>query len=133
GSIYLYNEVDDEDILTGHKNLFRVLNPFHLQTFNGPSLVRALAANKFRTTFLTHIDREFACLARFDATVNMEPISESQLVQRIAGCRHARDRAILSDEGNVRKRFEEEWKTILPRAFEDGPARIDNKGRVRLL
>jgi SAM-dependent methyltransferase len=133
GSIYLYNEVDDEDILNGGKSIFRVLNPFHMQTFDGSSLVRALAANKFRTTFLTHIDGEFACLVRLDPEVEMEPIPPPELEKRLTAYRRARDRSIISADERVRSIFQSEWPDLVTRAVGEGLAYVDGRGKVRLV
>lgn len=132
GKLYLYNEVDDEEIVAKGKNMFRVLNPFHLQTFDGPSLVRALAANKFDTIFLTHINGELACLAVLNPETKLQAISQAELDQRLIGYRQARDRAILTAEESVKSRFETEWSTVVSRALAEGIASMDSQGRVKV-
>ena len=74
GQVYFYNEPDDRDFCVNLKIIYSVLNPFHLQTFDGPSLVRALAARQFETLFLTHLNNELACLVRFDPDIKLQEI-----------------------------------------------------------
>ena len=52
GHLYLYQEPMEGEFLDRGKSMFNTLNPFHLQTFNQPSAVRALEANGFEVDLL---------------------------------------------------------------------------------
>lgn len=64
GHLYLFNEPDEREYLVQGKSMFNTLNPFHMQAFDGPSLVRALEANGFAVKFSTLYSGSHICLAQ---------------------------------------------------------------------
>ena len=63
GHLYVFNEPMEGEFLDRGKSMFNTLNPFHLQTFNEGSAVRALEANGFRLKFCLSRDDLFLGLA----------------------------------------------------------------------
>src|SRR6185295_14749122 len=51
GHLYLYSEFVEAEFLDQSQSMFNTMNPFHMQTFNTPSALRALDANGFSTVF----------------------------------------------------------------------------------
>jgi SAM-dependent methyltransferase len=150
GHLYLYNEPDEADFLTGGKSMFNTLNPFHLQTFDAPSLVRGLRANGFASTFVAHHDGHIVVLATADgsaggsvhlkvdttyegeARVDDDRIGEDERQRRLSAYERARTVAILSLPEPLRHHFASEWEAVVARAFVHGWTDVDRQGRMRL-
>jgi SAM-dependent methyltransferase len=120
GHLYLYNEPDEADFLDGGKSMFKTLNPFHLQTFDLPSLSRLLLAAGFRTIFSTHYQGNCVVLAEL-AEPTLAPLGGK-----------ARDRSILMLPDTLRGHFRDEWEPLMARAFDAGLVTLDEKGALRL-
>jgi SAM-dependent methyltransferase len=133
GYLYLYNEPDDAEYLSEGKSMFSTMNAFHLQTFDGRSLVRALAANGFSVTFLTRFGGHFLCLCRMDdETRPPEAMEASELERRRRLYLQARDTAILMVPARFRGRVAELWEGAAERALAAGTAEIGERGDVRI-
>lgn len=132
GHLYLYNEMDEAEIMELDQSMFKLMNPFHMQIFSPTSLVRALAARGFEVVFLTHTDPvHMVCLARKAAPVR-EPMPTSERNRRLGLYATARDLAILLVPEERRQLFAAEWNQVLERATRAELVRIDGRGRVRL-
>jgi hypothetical protein len=131
GHLYLYNEPDEADFLDGRKSMFKTLNPFHLQTFDLPSLTRALQAAGFRVIFSTHYQGNCVVLAEM-AEPHLEPMGGKARNRRLARYAAARDRSILMLPESLRGHFRCEWEAVVARAFEAGLVTLDDKGTLRL-
>ena len=134
GYLYLYNEPDDAEYLTEGKSMISTMNAFHLQTFDGKSLVRALAANGFSVTFLTRFGGHLLCLCRKDeqqppASATMD---DRELDRRRTLYLQARDTAILMMAGRHRERVAGLWESAAERALAAGTAEIGERGDVRV-
>jgi hypothetical protein len=111
--------------------MFKTLNPFHLQTFDLPSLTRALQAAGFRTVFSTHYQGNCVVLAEL-AEPQLDPIGSKARGRRLSRYAAARDRSILMLPEGVRGHFRDEWEALMARAFEAGLVTLDDKGALRL-
>jgi SAM-dependent methyltransferase len=131
GHLYLYNEPDEADFLGGGKSMFNTLNPFHLQAFDAPSLVRGLRANGFATTFVAHHEGHVILLAT-PADAEVAEFSEDDRRRRLAAYEKARTVAILSLPDHLRPHFAAEWEAVVERAFVNGWTDFDRRGRMRL-
>ena len=131
GHLYLYNEPDEADFLETGKSMFKTLNPFHLQTFDLPSLKRVLQANGFRTVFATHYQNNCVVLAEV-AEPRMDPLGAKARGRRLAQYATARDRSILMLPDTLRGHFRDEWEDVIARAFKSGLVTLDDKGALRL-
>ena len=131
GRLYLYNEPDEADFLAGGKSMFKTLNPFHLQTFDLPSLKRALEANGFNPVFSTHYQNNCVVLAEV-ADPRVEPLAPKARRRRLARYATARDRSILMLPDSLRGYFRDEWEDVIARAFTSGLVTLDDKGALRL-
>jgi hypothetical protein len=131
GHLYLYNEPDEADFLDGGKSMFKTLNPFHLQTFDLPSLSRLLRAAGFRTIFSTHYQGNCVVLAEL-AEPTLEPLGGKARARRLARYSAARDRSILMLPDTLRGHFRDEWEPLMARAFDAGLVTLDEKGALRL-
>jgi hypothetical protein len=132
GHLYLYNEPDDAEYLDLKQSMFNVLNPFHMQAFDRASLVRALASNGFRSSYISHAGHNFFVLAERVDEVTPVPMADDERRQRAAAYARARDHSILRLEETQRGRFSAEWNAVVERAVVDGIADMDDAGRVRL-
>jgi SAM-dependent methyltransferase len=132
GHVYFYSEPDDAEILADGKSMFNTLNAFHLQTFNGPSFVRALAANGLETVFLTHHEGNIICLAKAAPAAAAPRIEARELEGRIAGYKDARDAAVLMLPEQARARLGSEWPAVVERALRKGIAEFSPDGRIRI-
>lgn len=131
GHVYFYNEPDDAEYLAEDgQSMIRRLNPFHLQAFDGPSLLRALAANGFEVIFQHRYQGEFVCLCRVTRGARC-PMSSKERDRRVALHQRARDAAVLMLPPATRQRFAAEWDAITERAFAAGMAEIGEDGDVR--
>jgi hypothetical protein len=132
GHLYLYNEMDETEFLGTKRSMFRTLNPFHMQVFNGASLSRALASRGFEVVFLGHSDRiHMLCLARKTSPSQM-PIEQSELKRRLKQYRTARDISILGLPVERRGPFASEWDAVVERSLISGAAKMDERGRLKI-
>jgi hypothetical protein len=131
GHLYLYNEPDEAEFIDEGRSMINTLNAFHLQTFDGPSLVRALAVNGFEVVLQTQYGGSFMCLAR-----SSEPAAVVQTAKELAERRRhyarARDVALMSAPAHLRSRFGALWQEAADRTLAGGDAEVDHTGRVRL-
>lgn len=132
GHLYLYNEPDDAEYLTGNQSMLATLNPLHMQSFDRPSLARALGANGFDVLFHKRRDENHICLAKMTGA-SWTPMTEQDRKRRVRSYRRARDRAILSLQGDLRARFAGEWEQVVARGVKDGVVEFDAEGRLRLI
>jgi SAM-dependent methyltransferase len=133
GHLYLYNEPDEADFLDTGKSIFNTLNPFHLQTFDGPSLARALQSAGFEPMFIGHCHDDCVALARVPGPSSWQPISTKERVRRVARYAKARDRSILMLPEPLRDRFASEWDAVVERAFAARLIDFDGDGQLRLV
>jgi SAM-dependent methyltransferase len=129
GHLYLYNEPDEREFLDRPQSIFNVLNPFHLQTFDAPSLVRALATAGFAPVFVTHTDMNIAGLFR-KGEAAADALPPRDRAKRLAAYGRARDYAILALPDDRRAPFAGEWDRVVERAVVHGQATIDARGRL---
>jgi hypothetical protein len=132
GHLYLYNEPDEGEFTAEGRSMFNTLNAFHLQTFDGPSLARALAANRFEVVFQSHHGGSFICLARAVPEPAAVSLAPKDLADRRRRYAHARDVALMSAPEHVRARFGSLWQEAADRTLAAGDAEVDHTGRVRL-
>jgi SAM-dependent methyltransferase len=132
GHLYLYNEPDDAEFLEHGQSMFRVLNPFHLQTFDRPSLQRMLRVNGFEPVFIGHTELNFFCLARKVSERRMTAMTADELDARAAAYQRARDHAILRLPEELQTRFAGELAEVKERAVIAGTAALDERGRLLL-
>jgi len=132
GHLYLYNEPDDAEYLSGKQSMLATLNPLHMQAFDQKSLRRGLAANGFDVVFQRRRNLSHMCLAR-RADVEWTPMNEAERNVRIKRYRRARDRAILSVREDVRPRFGDEWSAVVERGVTQGIVEFDAEGNLRLV
>ena len=131
GYVYFYNEPDDRHVLK-EQSIIAHLNPLHLQTFDRPAMVRALAANGFEVTFIKARNYQFVVLARaVDGKAAWTPIAPGKLQQRIEAYRIARDRAILKLPPEMRPRMGAEWSGAIEHGLAAGALEFDNRGQLR--
>jgi len=134
GHLYLYNEPDESDFTRNGKSMFNTLNAFHLQTFDGPSLTRALRLSGFEPVFVTHHRGNLIALARAGSTGEGWPrMSTDERVRRLAAYRKARDLAILRLPDPLRGRFASEWDEVVERSFAAGLIDFDAAGHLRFV
>jgi SAM-dependent methyltransferase len=134
GHVYLYNEPDESDFLDAGKSIFNTLNAFHLQTFDGPALARALRSAGFEPVFIGHLHDNCIALARVAADASpWDPISKKELPRRVAKYAQARDLGILSLPDRLRGVFASEWDAIVQRAFAAKTIDFDGDGNLRIL
>jgi SAM-dependent methyltransferase len=134
GHLYLYNEPDESDFLDNGKSIFNTLNAFHLQTFDGASLARALQSAGFEPVYIGHHHDNCIALARVAAdTAVWHPISKKELARRVAKYAQARDLGIVSLPDRLRGLFAGEWDAVVQRAFAAKAIDFDGDGNLRLL
>ena len=108
GHVYFYNEADDAEILQDGQSIFKVMNAFHLQTFDVDSLARVLSANGFKPLFVTR-HRGLVCLAqRAEMSDSWPRISAKDLRARQRAYLNARDASLLMIPGSQRWRIGDE-------------------------
>ena len=132
GHVYFYNEPEDTEFLHGAQSMLATLNPLHMQTFDQGSLVRALAARGLSVVFLKSRNLNHMCLAKAGAAA-WSPMSESERQARLQAYREAYDRAVLSLQPDVRRRFADEWQQVVERGVAEGLAEFDSDGNLRLV
>jgi SAM-dependent methyltransferase len=132
GHVYLYNEPDERDFLDDGKSMINSLNAFHMQTFDGSSLARALGACGFEPVFITHHFGNLIALAKAAPDVRWTRMPADERQRRITAYRNARDRAILKLPDHLRWRFAGEWDAVVERTVASGRANFDDRGKLRL-
>jgi SAM-dependent methyltransferase len=134
GHLYLYGEFIEREFLEDGSSMFNTMNPFHMQTFNGPSAVRALEANGFRVIFTTTHENHFVGLAqRSDEITDAWPrMEDRERRKRIAAYRLANDLAVLRVPDGLRDRVAKEWDGALERSLANGTAELMKKGHVKV-
>jgi len=134
GYLYLYNEPMEGEFLERGKSMFNTLNPFHLQTFNQPSAVRALEANGFKVIFCTVRDDLFLAVAQAIERTddNWQRMSDSERSRRRSAYRVANDTAILRVPEHLRGPFAADWDAIVERSLASGVATRTKDGRIRV-
>jgi SAM-dependent methyltransferase len=132
GHLYLYNEPDEADFLDSGKSMFKTLNPFHLQTFDPPSLSRVLQAAGFHTVFSTHYQGNCVVLAKRAEPSMPAPPGPKARKRRLARYAAARDRSILMLPDGLRGHLRDEWEAVVARGFESGLVALDARGRLCL-
>jgi SAM-dependent methyltransferase len=134
GHLYLYQEPMEGEFLDRGKSMFNTLNPFHLQTFNQPSAVRALEANGFKVIFCTVRDDLFLAIAQAVdwPSDSWERMSDSERSRRRSAYRVANDTAILRVPEHLRAPFAKDWDAIVERSLASGVATRNKDGRIRV-
>lgn len=134
GYLYLYQEPMEGEFLDRGKSMFNTLNPFHLQTFNQASAVRALEANGFKVIFCAVRDDLFLALAQAIDPPNdgWERMSDSERSRRRSAYRVANDTAILRVPEHLRAPFAGEWEDIVERAVAAGLVTRARDGRIKV-
>jgi len=133
GHLYLYNEPLEGEFLERGKSMFNTLNPFHLQTFNQASAVRALEANGFKVIFCNVRDDLFLALAQAaDSPADWERMGESERSRRRSAYRVANDTAILRVPEHLRAPFAKDWDAVVERSLASGIATRSKDGRIRV-
>jgi SAM-dependent methyltransferase len=133
GYAYFYNEPDDAEFLDENQSMFNVLNAFHLQTFDRPSLLRALGAFGFEPVFVAHDRGNLVVLARLARGHEaLTPMSDAAVAERLAKYSVARDMAILRVPERRRAVFADEWPKIVERAFLAGRIEMGSDGKPRV-
>lgn len=132
GHLYLYNELDDAEILQAGQSMLTYFNPLHLQTFDQRSLTRALAARGLEVAFLKRRNYTHMCLAR-RGSPDWAPMTEKERTDRVRAYQRARDRAVIQLPPDLRGRFADEWPDLVARSVAEGLAEFDEKGRLRVV
>jgi len=133
GHLYLYGEPMEGEFLDRGKSMFNTLNPFHLQTFNERSAVRALEANGFSVTFCTVRDDLFIAIAQVaDGSAGWTRMDDSERGRRRSAYRAANDTAILRVPEHLRAPFAKEWDGAVERSLASGAATRTKDGRIRV-
>jgi SAM-dependent methyltransferase len=134
GYLYLYQEPMEGEFLDRGKSMFNTLNPFHLQTFNQASAVRAIEANGFKVIFCAVRDDLFLALAQAidPSNDNWERMSDSERSRRRSAYRVANDTAILRVPEHLRAPFANDWDGIVERSLASGVAMRTKDGRIRV-
>ena len=134
GHLYLYNEPDESDFLDSGKSIFNTLNAFHLQTFDGASLARALQSAGFEPVYIGHHHDNCIALARVAGEgASWDPVGKKELARRLASYTQARDLGILSLPERLRGLFAEEWESVVQRAFAAKTIDFDGDGNLRIV
>jgi SAM-dependent methyltransferase len=134
GHLYVYQEPMEAEFLDRGKSMFNTLNPFHLQTFNEASAVRALEANGFKVIFCTVRDDLFLALAQALEVPagGWHRMSDSERSRRRSAYRVANDAAILRVPEHLRAPFAEDWEAVVERALAAGVATRTRDGRIKV-
>jgi SAM-dependent methyltransferase len=134
GHLYLYNEPMEGEFLDRGKSMFNTLNPFHLQTFNQQSAVRALEANGFKVIFCAVRDDLFLAIAQAvdPPLADWQRMSESERSRRRSAYRVANDTAILRVPEHLRAPFAKDWDAVVQRSLAAGVATRTRDGRIRV-
>jgi hypothetical protein len=132
--MYLYSEFVEAEFLDESQSMFNTMNPFHMQTFDTASAVRALEANGFGMVFCTIVDRHFAALATRadDVPAAWGHMSERERERRIRLYRIAADHAVLQMPEALRGRVADQWDRALERSLANETAQIQKNGRIKV-
>jgi hypothetical protein len=124
----------EAEFLDEPHSMFNTMNPFHMQTFNTASAVRALEANGFRMVFCTMIDGHLAALAQMmdEAPSDWARTSDDERKRRVRLYRIASDLAVLQMPEPLRGRVAGEWEGALARSLANGTASIHKGGRIKV-
>jgi SAM-dependent methyltransferase len=134
GHLYLYNEPDERDFLESGKSIFNTLNAFHLQTFDGASLARALQSAGFEPVYIGHHHDNCVALARVAAgSATWDPMSKKELARRVTRYAQARDLGILLLPDRLKGLFASEWEAVVQRAFAAKTIDFDGDGNLRIV
>jgi hypothetical protein len=122
------------EFLDRGKSMFNTLNPFHLQTFNQQSAVRALEANGFKVIFCAVRDDLFLAIAQAvdPPLADWQRMSESERSRRRSAYRVANDTAILRVPEHLRAPFAKDWDAVVQRSLAAGVATRTRDGRIRV-
>ena len=132
GYVYFYNEPEDREVLEKGQSIIAHLNPLHMQTFDQPAIIRALATNGFEVTFIKSRDCAFMVLARaVEGTAAWTPITADALHRRIEAYKLARDRAILKMPADMRARLGDQWTDAIEHSLAAGAVAFDEQGQLR--
>jgi SAM-dependent methyltransferase len=132
GHLYLHNEPDDAEFLSGPMSMINTLNPFHMQVFDRRSLTRALAAGGFEPVYVGHHNGKLVFLARMTGACQQPSMDRRERDHRLAAYQKARDAAVLRLPERERWRFHDEWEQIVARAVAAGAADFDEGARLRI-
>jgi SAM-dependent methyltransferase len=134
GHLYLYSEFVEAEFLEETHSMFNTMNPFHMQTFNTASAVRALEANGFRMVFCTMVDGHLAGLAKMmdEVPSDWERMTEDERKRRRQRYRVASDLAVLQVPEQVRGRVADQWDGALKRSLANGTAEVLKNGRIKV-
>jgi SAM-dependent methyltransferase len=134
GHLYLYNEPDEADFLATGKSIFNTLNAFHLQTFDGAALARALQSAGFEPVYVGHYHDNCIALARVaPEETRWDRIKEKELARRVAQYSRARDLGILTLPDRLHGVFASEWDAVVQRAFAAKAIDFDGDGNLRVV
>ena len=134
GHVYLHNEPDDAEFLSGNQTMLATLNPLHMQAFDTMALARGMAANGFEPVFIKRQKNEaLLCLARMAEAPAFTPMTAKQCHSRLEQYRSAFDRAVLSVDERIRTRVASVWPAAVEHAVASGTAEFDERGRVRVV
>ena len=134
GHVYLHNEPDDAEFLSGNQTMLATLNPLHMQAFDPMALARGMAANGFEPIFVKRQKNEaLLCLARMSDAAVLTPMTPKQCQTRVEQYRSALDRAVLSVDERIRPRVASVWPAAVEHAVASGTAEFDERGRVRVV
>ena len=134
GHLYLYSEFVEAEFLEETHSMFNTMNPFHMQTFNTASAVRALEANGFRMVFCTMVDGHLAGLAQMmdEFPSDWQRMTEDERKRRRQRYRVASDLAVLQVPEQVRGRVADQWDGALKRSLANGTAEVLKNGRIKV-
>jgi cyclopropane fatty-acyl-phospholipid synthase-like methyltransferase len=134
GHLYLYSEFVEAEFLEETHSMFNTMNPFHMQTFNTASAVRALEANGFHMVFCTMVDGHLAGLAKMmdEFPSDWQRMTDDERKRRRWRYRVASDLAVLQLPEQVRGRVADQWDGALERALANGTAEILKNGRIKV-
>ena len=133
GHLYLFNEPDEREFTAEGKSIFNTLNAFHMQAFDGPSLVRMLEANGFRVQFSTLYNGTEICLAqKGEQGTAWSPIDQQSRQRRVDAYQKAERIASLLLPPHARTRIDGSWEALLQRGIDEGIVEINRKGSVKL-
>lgn len=133
GHVYVYNEPDDSEYLVGTASVIRVLNAFHLQAFDGPTLQHAFALNGFATRFMAHTDGyNLVLLAERVEEAPPPPRAPADVRARVTAYQQARLSALIRALPETESLVNCDWAAVTREAVARGLAELDVKGRVRV-
>jgi SAM-dependent methyltransferase len=134
GHVYLYAEFLEAEFLDESHSMFNTMNPFHMQTFNTASVVRALEANGFSMVFCTMLDGHFAGLGRMmdEPPAAWAHMSDGERKRRTRLYRTAADLAVLQIPEALRARVADQWDDALERSLANRTAHIQKNGRIKV-